>query len=280
MEGGAVGRLAGRVAIVTGAARGIGRAVAVALARDGADVLATDLCRDLSRCPYPMGTAEQLAETARRCERAGARAVTAVADVRNPEDARTAVRTAIDRLGKVDILVNNAGIVAPGGRPAHEYDEAEWLLVTDVNLHGPWRFAAAVLPHMVRRRAGCIVNVASTGGLVGFPVFAPYVAAKHGLIGLTRALAADYGGYGIRVNAVCPTSVRDEPDLDSAMLAGVATVLETSLAAYEQQTVPYHPLGSLVDAADVAAACVWLASDESRRITGAAIPVDSGFTVK
>jgi NAD(P)-dependent dehydrogenase (short-subunit alcohol dehydrogenase family) len=272
--------LADRVAIVTGGARGVGRAIAVALAGAGADVLVSDLCRDIDRCPYPMGTAEQLEETARRCRDLGARVVTAVADVRNPADARAAVRTAIDELGQVDILVNNAGVVAPGGRPAHDFSEEEWLLVTDVNLHGPWRFAKAVLPHMVRRRSGSIVNVASTGGLVGFPAFAPYVAAKHGLIGLTKALAADYGPHGIRVNAVCPTSVRDDPALDSAMLGAVAAVLDSSLEAYEQVSVQYHPLGSLVDAEDVAAACVWLASDESRRVTGTAIPVDSGFTFK
>lgn len=149
-----------------------------------------------------------------------------------------------------------------------------------MNLHGPWRFAAAVLPHMVRRGSGSIVNVASTGGLVSFPAFAPYVASKHGLIGLTRALAADYAPHGIRVNAVCPTSVRDDPALDSAMLAGVAAALDTTVELYEQMSVPYHPLGSLVDAEDVAAACVWLASDESRRLTGTALPVDCGFTIK
>lgn len=273
-------RLTGRVAIVTGAARGVGRAVAVALAQEGADVLVTDVCQDIDRCPYPMGTADQLAETARRCGACGVRAVTVVADVRDQAAARAAVRTALDQLGRVDVLVNNAAVVAPGGRLAHEFAEDEWLLVTDVNLHGAWRFASAVLPHMVRRRAGSIVNVASTAGLVGFPAFAPYVASKHGLVGLTRALAADYGPHGIRVNAVCPTSIHDEPALDSAMLAGVATVLDTTVDVYEQLSVPYHPLGSLVDAADVAAACVWLACDESRRVTGTAIPVDSGFTVK
>lgn len=273
-------RLASRVAIVTGAARGVGRAIAVALAAEGADVLATDLCRDIDRCPYPMGTVEQLEETARRCRDLGTRVVTTVADVRNPADARAAVRAAVDELGGVDILVNNAGVVAPGGRPAHDFSEDEWLLVTDVNLHGPWRFAKAVLPHMIRRRSGSIVNVASTGGLVGFPAFAPYVAAKHGLIGLTRALAADYGPHGIRVNAVCPTSVRDDPALDGTMLGAVASMLDTSVEAYEELSVPYHPLGSLVDAQDVAAACVWLASDESRHVTGTAIPIDSGFTTK
>ncbi|MGE5830446.1 MAG: SDR family oxidoreductase, partial [Micromonosporaceae bacterium] len=202
------------------------------------------------------------------------------ADVRSAADARAAGRTARDEFGHVDVLVNNAGVVAPGGRPAHDFSEEEWLLVTDVNLHGAWRFAKAVLPHMIRRRQGSIINVASTGGLVGFPAFAPYVATKHGLIGLTKALAADYGSYGIRVNAVCPTSVRDDPTLDSAMLGAVASVLNTSLAAYEQLSTPYHPLGSMVDAEDVAAACVWLASDETRRLTGTAIPVDSGYTLK
>jgi len=275
-----MGRLAGKVAIVTGGARGVGRAIAVAMSREGADVLVADVCRDIDRCPYPLGTKEQLEETARRCRELGARAVTAVADVRDPADARAAVRAAIDELGKVDVLVNNAGVVAPGGRPAHDLSEEEWLFVVDVNLNGPWRFAKAVLPHMVRRRSGCIVNVASTGGLVGFPAFAPYVASKHGLIGLTRALAADYASHGIRVNAVCPTSVRDDPDLDGAMLGAVASALDTSVEAYEQFSVQYHPLGTLVDAEDVAAACVWLASDETRRLTGAAIPVDSGFTVK
>jgi NAD(P)-dependent dehydrogenase (short-subunit alcohol dehydrogenase family) len=273
-------RLTGRVAIVTGAARGVGRAVAVAMSREGADLLLTDACHDIDTCPYPMGTAEQLAETAGRCRDAGVQAVTAAADARDQRAARAAVRTALDQLGKVDILVNNAGVVAPGGRLAHEYGEDEWLLVTDINLHGAWRFAASVLPHMARRKAGSIVNVASTAGLVGFPAFAPYVASKHGLIGLTRALAADYGPHGIRVNAVCPTSIRDDPALDSAMLAGVASVLDTTVDDYQRLTLPYHPLGSLVDAEDVAAACVWLACDESRRVTGAAVPVDSGFTVK
>ena len=273
-------RLAGNVAIVTGAARGVGRAIAVAMAQDGADVLVTDVCHDLDPCPYPMGTAAQLEETARRCRELGATAVTAAADVRAAADTVAAVRAAVDGLGKVDILVNNAGVVAPGGRLAHEFSEEEWLLVTDINVHGAWRFAKAVLPHMLRRRSGTIVNVASTGGLVGFPAFAPYVSSKHGLVGLTKALAADYAPHGIRVNAVCPTSVRDDPALDSAMLAAVAAALDTSVDVYEQMTVPYHPLGSLVDAEDVAAACVWLASAESRRITGAAIPVDSGFTLK
>jgi NAD(P)-dependent dehydrogenase (short-subunit alcohol dehydrogenase family) len=133
---------------------------------------------------------------------------------------------------------------------------------------------------MIGRHSGAIVNISSTGGLVAFPHFANYVAAKHGVIGLTRALALDYAPYGIRVNAVCPTSVRDDPRVGSGMLAGVAQMLGVSAEDYEMLTLPHHPLGTLIDATDVAAAVLWLASDASRRVTGAVIPVDAGFTAR
>jgi NAD(P)-dependent dehydrogenase (short-subunit alcohol dehydrogenase family) len=133
---------------------------------------------------------------------------------------------------------------------------------------------------MVARRGGAIVNVASTAGLVAFPHFANYVAAKHGLVGLTRALALDYAPYGIRVNAVAPTSIRDEARLASGMLAGVAGMLGVGAEDYEALSLPHHPLGSLVSAADVAGAIVWLASDAAAHVTGAVLPVDAGFSVR
>jgi NAD(P)-dependent dehydrogenase (short-subunit alcohol dehydrogenase family) len=176
------------------------------------------------------------------------------------------------------VLVNNAGVVGPAGVAAHELTEEAWAVVLDVDLGGVWRCAKAVLPDMVSRRSGVIVNVASTAGLVAFPHFANYVAAKHGVVGLTRALALDYAGHSIRVNAVCPTSVRDDPSLASGMLHGVAGMLGVDLRDYEALSMPHHPLGTLVDAADVAAAIVWLASDAAARITGAVVPVDAGFT--
>ena len=265
---------------ITGAGRGIGRATAAAFAREGASLLLTDICAPIAECPYPLATRDQLEQTATLCRELGAEVVTSVVDVRETGEIAAAVSEAELTLGPIDVLVNNAGIVGPGGVPAHELSDADWAAVVDVDLSGVWKCARSVLPGMVARRAGSIVNISLTGGVVAFPHFANYVAAKHGVIGLTRALALDYAPYGIRVNAVCPTSVRDEPDLDSAMLAGVAEMLGVGTDDYAMLSLPHHPLGTLVDAADVAAAVLWLASSATTRVTGAVIPVDGGFTAR
>ncbi|HEY7420711.1 MAG TPA: SDR family oxidoreductase [Gaiellaceae bacterium] len=267
-----------KVAFVTGAARGVGRATAVALADAGYDLLVTDVCAPIPGCPYPLATRDDLEETAERCRHLGSRVVATVTDVRRPDEVDEAAQRGRTELGPIDLLVNNAGLVGPAGVPAHELDEDAWTVVVEVDLGGVWRCSKAVLPDMVSRRSGAIVNVASTAGIVAFPHFANYVAAKHGVVGLTRALALDYAGYSIRVNAVCPTSVRDEPDLASGMLHGVAGMLGVGIEDYEALSLPNHPLGTLVDAADVAAAIVWLSSDAAAKITGAILPVDAGFT--
>jgi NAD(P)-dependent dehydrogenase (short-subunit alcohol dehydrogenase family) len=265
---------------ITGAARGVGRATALAFAEAGAGVFLTDICAQIEECPYPLATREELEETARLCRNLHDRVGTAVVDVRRPDQIAEAVGRCRQELGSPDVLVNNAGIVGPGGVAAHELSEEAWSVLVDVDLSGVWRCSKAVLPQMVESRRGAIVNVASTAGLVAFPLFANYVAAKHGVIGLTRALALDYAVYSIRVNAVCPTSVRDEPALSSGMLHGVASMLGVDLADYEALSLPSHPLGTLVAAGDVAAAIRWLASDEAARVTGAVIPVDAGFTAR
>lgn len=268
------------VVLITGAARGIGRATALAFARTGASVGALDICAQIEECPYPLATREQLEETARRCRAAGADANCYVADIRDPEQVEAAVAACRTELGEIDVLVNNAGLVGPAGVPAHQLTERDWAAMIDVDLGGVWRCAKAVAPEMVARRSGAIVNVASTAGLVAFPHFASYVAAKHGVIGLTKALALDYAPYAIRVNAVCPTSVKDDPDLDSGMLSGVAGMLGLELPDYEALSLPHHPLGTLVEAEDVAQTIAWLCSDAASRITGAVLPVDAGFTVR
>lgn len=269
-----------KTVFITGAARGVGRATSLAFAADGANLLLGDICAQIDACPYPLATREQLEETARRCRAIGSQVVTAVLDVRRQEQVDAAVTRCRQELGAVDVLVNNAGLVGPAGAPAHEFDERAWMTMLDVNLSGVWRCAKAVLPDMVARRSGAIVNVSSTAGLVAFPFFANYVASKHGVIGLTRALALDYSAQSVRVNAVCPTSVADDPQLDSAMLAGVAGMLGVEAVDYEALSLPHHPLGTLVSAGDVAGAITWLCSDAAGRVTGAVIPVDAGFTVR
>jgi NAD(P)-dependent dehydrogenase (short-subunit alcohol dehydrogenase family) len=269
-----------KVVFITGAARGVGRATALAFAREGASVLVSDICAQIEECPYPLGTSEQLEETARRCRSLGAQTISAVVDVRDQGQIDAAVVRCREELGPVTVLVNNAGLVGPAGAPAHQLEEREWTTMVDVDLNGVWRCAKAVLPDMIAARRGSIVNVSSTAGLVAFPYFSNYVAAKHGVIGLTKALALDCAPYGIRANAVCPTSVRDDPELDSAMLAGVAGMLGVEAEDYEALSLPHHPLGELVTAADVAGTIVWLASDAALRTTGAVIAVDAGFTAR
>ncbi len=265
---------------ITGAARGIGRATAIAFAEAGAALALADICAHVDGVPYPLASREQLEETARRCRSRGARVSTHVMDVRDDRQVEAAFSDCREQLGPVNVLVNNAGLVGPAGAPAHQLEESAWTTMIDVDLSGVWRCAKAALPQMIAERSGCIVNVSSTAGLVAFPFFANYVAAKHGVIGLTKALALDYASQAIRVNAVCPTSVRDEPELDSAMLAGVAGMLGVEVADYEQLSLPHHPLGALVSAGDVAGAIVWLASSAAAGVTGAAIPVDGGFTTR
>jgi NAD(P)-dependent dehydrogenase (short-subunit alcohol dehydrogenase family) len=204
----------------------------------------------------------------------------AVVDVRDQGQIDAAVARCRGELGAVSVLVSNAGLVGPAAAPAHQLDERAWTTMVDVDLNGVWRCAKAVLPDMIAARGGSIVNVSSTAGLVAFPYFANYVAAKHGVVGLTKALALDCAPHQVRVNAVCPTSIEDDPDLDSAMLAGVASMLGVELEDYEALSLPHHPLGALIAAGDVAAAIVWLSSEGAAKITGAVIPVDAGFTAR
>jgi NAD(P)-dependent dehydrogenase (short-subunit alcohol dehydrogenase family) len=279
-ESAAAGGPPRQVVHVTGASRGVGRATALAFAGAGADLLLTDICAPIAECPYPLGTEEQLNETASRCRTLGARVIAAPGDVRDQASIDAAVRRCTDELGDIDVLVNNAGIVGPGAMRADELDEAAWAVMIDVDLNGVWRTTKAAVPGMMRRRRGAIVNVASTAGLVAFPHFANYVAAKHGVIGLTRALALDYASFGIRVNAVCPTSIRDDPREGTGMLAGVASMLGLDRTDYEALSLPHHPLGTLVDAGDVVSAILWLASDAAARVTGIALPVDAGFSIR
>ena len=273
-------RLHGKSVLVTGAARGLGRATALACAAEGADLTLLDICADLPGVPYPLGTPGQLEHTAALCREKGAAVLTASADIRDLRAVREAVVLAEDRFGRIDVAVNNAGIAAPSGKPVHEIDEAEWSLMIDVDLSGAWRVIREVGKAMSARRAGSIVNVASTAGLVGYRHFAGYVAAKHAVIGLTKAAALDYAPTKVRVNAVCPGSVRDDPQAEGRMLAEIARALEVPVDEHEKTFVEAQPMNALIEPDDVAAAVVFLASDESRQITGSVLTVDGGFSAR
>jgi NAD(P)-dependent dehydrogenase (short-subunit alcohol dehydrogenase family) len=273
-------RLQGKTVIVTGAARGVGRACALAFGREGADLALFDVCDDIDGVPYALGTASQLAHTAEQCRKEGAAVLTAEADIRDVAALRAAVDRVRERFGRVDVLVNNAGIVGPSGKPAHEISEDEWQVMLDINLSGAWRMTSVVGPLLLAQRAGSIINVASTAGLVGYRNFAGYTASKHGLIGLTKATALDYAPLKVRVNALCPGSIRDDSRAEGRMLGQIARALDLPVAESEETFLQSQPMNALIEPEDVAGAALWLASDESAQVTGSVLTVDGGFTAR
>ncbi|MDT0343921.1 SDR family oxidoreductase [Streptomyces litchfieldiae] len=273
-------RLLDKTVVVTGAARGIGRACAIRCAEEGADLVLFDIADDLTAVPYPLGTGEELAETARRCRKQGAGVLPIAGDVRDQSAVDAMARQALDRFGRVDVLINNAGIVAPSGSPVERITQDEWSVMLDINLSGAWHVMKAIAPGMLGRRGGSIVNISSTAGLVGYRHFAGYVAAKHGVIGLTKAAALDYAPHRVRVNAICPGSVHDDPDLGGRMLSEIARSLRLPVADHEETFVPAQPTNRLVDPWDVAATALWFASDDAPNVTGTVLTVDGGFTAR
>jgi NAD(P)-dependent dehydrogenase (short-subunit alcohol dehydrogenase family) len=271
-------RLSGKVVVLTGAARGIGRAIAVACATEGADLVLLDVCADLPGVPYPLGSAGQLEHTGALCRDRGASVLTAKADVRDTASVRDAVAEAGERYGRIDAVVNNAGIAAPSGKPVHEITEDEWSLMLEVDLTGAWRLIREVGKAMCENRSGSIVNIASTAGLVGYRHFAGYVAAKHGLIGLTKAAALDYAPLKVRVNAVCPGNVRDTTEGEGRMLREIAGALDVPADEHVAAFTQSQPMNRLIEPDDVAGAVVFLASDDSSQVTGSVLTVDGGFT--
>ncbi|MFF8549548.1 SDR family oxidoreductase [Streptomyces albidoflavus] len=273
-------RLRGKTAVITGAARGIGRACALAFARAGADLTLVDVAGQLPEVPYPLGSESQLAHTAERCRAAGAAVLVHQADVRDLSALRTVAADTEARFGAIDVLVNNAGIAAPSGKAAHEIEESEWHVMIDVDLSGAWRAIRAVGGHMLRRRSGSIINIASTAGLVGYRHFAGYVAAKHGLVGLTKAVALDFAPHQVRVNALCPGSVRDDGVMEGRMLSEIARTLDVPVAEHEETFLQSQPMNALIEPDEIARAALWLAGDESRQMTGSVLTIDGGFTAR
>lgn len=270
--------MASRVVLVTGAARGQGRAHAVRLAEEGADVIAVDLDGDIDTVGYPLGTAEDLAETGRLVEAVGRRVVTGVADVRDREALRGVVDAATAQLGRLDGVVANAGIVSYGR--SEELSSAAWRDVLDVNLTGVWNTTSVSTPHLRAAGGGSIVVTSSGAGLAGLPNGVHYAAAKHGLVGLVRTLAIELGRDSIRVNSVHPAQVETPMIMNEGMYA-LFDQADPTRHRFEQISRRMNLLPvPWVDPVDVANAALFLLSDEARYITGATLPVDAGALTK
>ena len=272
--------LKGEVALITGAARGQGRAHALHLAELGADLALIDICADVPGVPYPLATPEDLEATAAAAAGLGNRVLTFRADVRDVDAMEAAAAEAAASLGGIDIVVANAGVFA-AARAEDTAPEA-WEALLSVNLTGAWVTARAAIPHLRARGGGAIVFIASVAALKGIEHLAAYGAAKHGVVGLTRTLAIELAPARIRVNAVCPTNV------DTTILHNPHTY-----ALFAPETADPHPerlaeaFGSVntmpvpwIAADDVAAAVGWLVSDAARFVTGIALPVDAGALLR
>jgi SDR family mycofactocin-dependent oxidoreductase len=276
------GRMDGKVAFVTGAARGQGRSNAVRLAQEGADIIAVDICRKFEASAADGATPEDLEVTAGLVKDAGGRVVTAEVDVRDFDALRAAVDGGVEQLGRLDAVVANAGI-STTARKLHEADEALWQEMIDVNLSGVWKTVKAGVPHILKgARGGSIILTSSVAGFKAYPHLGHYVAAKHGVIGLMRSFAVELGQRMIRVNAVLPTHVNTPLLMNEATYRAFRPELEDpgpdDLAAV-CQTFHVLPI-PWVTAEDISNAVLFLASDEARYITGVALPVDAGSCLK
>jgi len=267
------GRVAGKVAFITGAARGQGRSHAIRLAEEGADIIAVDICRDYDTVGYPMASEADLAQTVKAVEALDRRIVATRADVRDAAGLKAAVDDGVAQLGRLDIVSANAGICTI--QPWDEVTPAAWQDTLDTNLTGVWNTMVAGVPHLIAAGGGSIICTSSTAGIKGLPYLAPYVAAKHGVVGIAKSMANELARHKIRVNTVHP--------------AGVNTPLGNGLG-YLTELIERDPdLGHIYTNAlpveslqprDISNAVLFLASDEAQWVTGLEFTVDAGNTIR
>jgi (+)-trans-carveol dehydrogenase len=275
-------RVEGKVAFITGAARGQGRSHAVRLAQEGADIIAVDICEAFDDSPAPGATPEDLAQTAEMVKNLDRRIVTAQVDVRDYDGLKAAVDGGVEQLGGLDIIVANAGIGTAGGK-LQSIPEGMWQEMIDVNLSGVWKSVKAGVPHIkAGGHGGSIILTSSVAGAKAYPHTGHYTAAKHGVIGLMRTFAVELGQDWIRVNSVLPTHVNSplllndktyhlfRPDLENPGPDDLAPICQS----FHMLPIPW------VTPEDISNAVLFLASDESRYITGVALPVDAGSCLK
>jgi len=275
------GRVEGKVAFITGAARGQGRSHAIRLAQEGADIIAVDLCGQVDSVPYPMSTPEDLAQTVKEVEALDRRIVASQADVRDYGALKAALDAGVAELGRLDIVSANAGISSVGR--ADELPEQTWQDMIGTNLTGVWHAAKAAIPHLkAGGRGGSIILTSSAAGLMAMENIGHYVSAKHGVVGLMRTLALELAPDNIRVNSLHPTMVNTpmimndptyrlfRPDLENP------TVDDAGPAFLTLNALPIK----WVEPVDISNALLFLASDEARYITGVTLPIDAGCVIK
>lgn len=272
-------RLEGKVALITGAARGIGRAQAVRFAQEGADVIAVDVCEQVATTVTPPARKEDLADTARLVRDTGRRIETFVVDVRDRGALADAVDTGAAALGGLDIVCATAGITSSA--PALDLTPQAWQTMLDVNLTGVWHTCAVAAPHLIERGGGSMILTSSIAGLRGLVGVAHYTAAKHGVVGLMRSLAKELAPHGVRVNTVHPTNVDTDMIQNDAVRSKFRPDLDRPPTRDEFAEAAVH-MNMLavpwVEPVDVANAALFLASDEARYVTAVALPVDAGST--
>jgi SDR family mycofactocin-dependent oxidoreductase len=272
-----MGKLDGQVAFITGAARGQGRSHAVALAAEGADIIAVDICRQAESVPYPMSTQEDLAETVRQVEAIGRRIIASQVDIRDLAAVQKAVDDGATELGRLDIVLANAGISTPA--PTLEMDEAVWEEMIDINLTGQWKTVRAAAPHVIAGgRGGSVVITSSLAALNPNENTAHYSAAKAGLVGLMKVLAKELAPKNIRVNTIHPTTVATEMILNEPTYRLFRPDLDNpSREDFEEAALSLNKLPiAAVEPTDISNAVLYLVTDAGRYVTGTTLVVDAG----
>ena len=261
--------LKGKVAFITGAAHGQGRATAIALAKEGVHIAAFDIAQTLTYPGYELGSENELHSLKQECESFAVNCLVFTGDVRVDDDIVKAVSTTLDQLKRIDILFNNAGICAYGS--AHELTEKEWDTMLDINLKGAWLVARRIIPVMIEQKSGVIINNSSIAGLRGMNRLSHYAASKWGLTGLTKSWAIELAPHNIRVISIHPTGVNTPMNDGLAALEGLTPNEVAERSAGNLINVPW------VEAEDVANAVVFLASDKARFVTGSQFVLDAGL---